>query len=114
MPIPRSALSGILLLGLVAGCAPAGPTPTSAPTATTLPATTATAPAAAKPTAATSAPKPTQAPATSPVAAANPFAGVRGIVDPANRGWPRTVDTGSGSVVIGQQPQRVHTTSVGL
>src|SRR5690606_30593994 len=35
-------------------------------------------------------------------------------VDPTNRGWPREVEGMNGVVTIEAQPQRIHTTSVGL
>ena len=46
-------------------------------------------------------------------AAPDPFAGVPGIVDPANRGWPREVEGLNGRVTISAKPQRIHTISLG-
>lgn len=54
-------------------------------------------------------PAPAQAPITTP----NPLAGVAGIVDPANRGWPRQVDVINGRVTITKKPLRIVTISLG-
>lgn len=43
----------------------------------------------------------------------NPFAGVPGIVEPANHGWPRVVEGLNGRVTIPAKPQRIITLSVG-
>lgn len=42
------------------------------------------------------------------------LATVPAIVDPANLGWPRTVEVANGRVTVRAQPERIHTTSVGL
>ena len=47
------------------------------------------------------------------VAPVNPLAGVKGIVDPDNHGWPRTVDALNGRVTIAAKPQRILTVSLG-
>lgn len=100
----RLALAGgvFLLAGALAACggddAPATPT-------------------AATPTAAATTATATQTEATTPdttPAAADPFEGVPGIVDASNHGWPRQVEGLNGIVTIEAQPQRIHTTSVGL
>ena len=44
---------------------------------------------------------------------AHPLAGVRGIVDPGNLAWPRTVEGKNGPMVIPAKPQRIVTLSVG-
>jgi len=38
---------------------------------------------------------------------------VEGIVDPANHGWPRTVELASGTLVIEEPPQRILSLSLG-
>jgi iron complex transport system substrate-binding protein len=53
------------------------------------------------------------APAQAPIATPNPLAGVAGIVDPANRGWPRQVDVLNGRVTITKKPLRIVTVSLG-
>ena len=55
------------------------------------------------------------APAVQPPAtvAPNALAGVEGVVDPTNRGWPREVEVLNGRVTIQAKPQRVHTVSLG-
>ncbi|MSQ31889.1 MAG: ABC transporter substrate-binding protein [Dehalococcoidia bacterium] len=47
------------------------------------------------------------------VASSNPFAAVKGIVDPDNHGWPRTVEVLNGKVTIPSKPQRILTVSLG-
>ena len=67
----------------------------------------------------TAAPTPTVAPTTTPVPTATPepatksFEGVRGIVDPANFGWPREVEGLNGLVSIPSKPERIVTASIG-
>lgn len=75
-------------------------TPTQAPTATPLP---------------TSTPEPTATamPTETPVPEVQPFDGVSGIVDPANRSWPRQVEGLNGIVTIPSKPLRIITASVG-
>ena len=117
------ALSLVVLFGLAfAACSsdpetPAAP-PTVAPTAA--PETTAaptvaptTAPAAAPTAAPTVAPAPTAVPTATPEPLATAFEGVRGIVDPANFGWPRQVEGLNGVVSIPSKPQRIVTASIG-
>ena len=66
--------------------------------------------ATALPTAApTEIPEPT--PTEEPVP--NPLAGVRGVVDPTNTGWPREVEGLNGIVSLPAKPQRIITASVG-
>lgn len=59
---------------------------------------------------------PNSTPVASPTAAPaeNPFAGVPGIVDAENDGWPREVEGLNGRVSIVAKPERIHTMSVGL
>jgi iron complex transport system substrate-binding protein len=45
--------------------------------------------------------------------APNVLAGVEGVVDPENRGWPREVEVLNGRVTIQAKPRRVHTVSLG-
>ncbi len=71
-------------------------TPTVAPTVVPTPVPTAT-------------PDPT--PTSEP--AEKSFEGVRGIVDPANFGWPREVEGLNGLVTIPSKPQRIITASIG-
>ena len=52
-------------------------------------------------------PTPTEEPAP------NPLAGVRGVVDPTNTGWPREVEGLNGIVSLPAKPQRIITASVG-
>ena len=59
------------------------------------------------------APNATSAVPTGTSVASNPFAGVPGLVDPNNLGWPREVAGLNGRVVIASKPQRVITLSVG-
>ncbi len=47
------------------------------------------------------------------VVSINPFASVKGIVDPDNHGWPRTVDILNGRITIPSKPQRILTVSLG-
>ncbi|MEE9284368.1 MAG: ABC transporter substrate-binding protein [Dehalococcoidia bacterium] len=56
---------------------------------------------------------PTARPTALPTLVANPFAGVPGIVDPDNHGWPREVEGLNGRVTIVAKPQRIVTLSVG-
>ena len=58
---------------------------------------------------------PASAPTVVPAAttAANPWAGVEGIVDAANHGWPRQVTGLNGMVTIQQRPERILTVSLG-
>ncbi|MDP6822735.1 MAG: ABC transporter substrate-binding protein [Dehalococcoidia bacterium] len=44
---------------------------------------------------------------------ADALANVEGIVDPANRGWPRVIEALNGRVTIDEQPQRIVTISLG-
>ena len=44
----------------------------------------------------------------------NRFAGVPGIVDPSNLGWPREVEGLNGRVTIHTKPERIHTMSAGF
>ncbi len=81
--------------------------PTAAPT-----------PAPATPTATPSVtpePSPSPSPEPTPDATVAPrsLEGVRGIVDPANRGWPREVEGLNGVVSIPAKPLRIITASVG-
>ena len=43
----------------------------------------------------------------------NPLAGVAGIVDPTNHGWPRQVEVLNGLVTIPRKPERIVTVSLG-
>lgn len=69
-------------------------------------------------TATTSTPASTESPGATadaaPDALSDALAGVAGIVDSTNRGWPRAVEGTNGIVTIEAPPQHVHTTSVGL
>ena len=56
---------------------------------------------------------PTPAPPATPEPARKALAGVRGIVDPTNFGWPRDVEGLNGIVSIPSKPQRIVTASVG-
>lgn len=76
------------------------PTPAVAPEATIMPAPTAAPPVAA-----------TATPAPDPRLAA--LAGVQGIVDPTNLGWPREVEGLNGRISILARPERIITASVG-
>ena len=98
---PGLVFPAIILLALaLAACSSA--TPTQPPTPTEVP----TQPPTAEPTA-----------APDPALTAEPVAklleGVRGIVDPANLGWPRDVEGLNGIVTIPSKPLRIITASVG-
>ena len=56
---------------------------------------------------------PTPAPTPTPEAAGRSLAGVKGIVDPTNSGWPREVEGLNGIVSIAAKPLRIITASVG-
>ena len=58
-------------------------------------------------------PTPTPTATAPPAAKSNSLAGVAGIVDPNNLGWPREVEGINGRVVIPEKPQRIITVSVG-
>ena len=124
----RLLAAAALLLALApaaAACSGGEEAPEAAPTV----APAAAAPAAtpepqATPTAVpTSAPAPTREPAPAPTATGEPtpepapasrsLAGVRGIVDPSNRGWPREVEGLNGVVSIPRKPLRIITASIG-
>ena len=55
----------------------------------------------------------TPAPTPAPEAAGRSLAGVKGIVDPTNSGWPREVEGLNGIVSIPAKPLRIITASVG-
>ncbi|MFN3975183.1 MAG: ABC transporter substrate-binding protein [Dehalococcoidia bacterium] len=57
---------------------------------------------------------PTPTPTVVPTPTPNPWAQVRGIVDPANHGWPREVEALNGRVRILAKPQNIHPLSGGL
>ena len=62
------------------------------------------------------APMPTPAPPTPAPPTPTPapdLTGVRGIVDPANFGWPRQVEGLNGIVTVPAKPERIITASVG-
>jgi iron complex transport system substrate-binding protein len=100
--IARLALT--VALGAAIACQPA-----AAPTATSAaPQATATR-SAPTPTSGATPPPAVQTPAATP----NPFAGVRGIVDADNHGWPREVEGLNGRVTIPSKPARIITASVG-
>lgn len=56
---------------------------------------------------------PTSIPATATPNPSDALAGVSGIVDPTNLGWPRQVEGLNGRVSIPSQPQRIMTVSLG-
>ena len=58
-------------------------------------------------------PTATSAPTQTPAPTLNLFAGVAGIVDPGNHGWPRQVEALNGLVTIESKPLRIHTVSLG-
>ena len=58
-------------------------------------------------------PEPTPEPTPTPVPVSSFFVGVRGIVDPANLGWPREVEGLNGIVSIPSRPLRIITASIG-
>lgn len=96
-----------LLLIAVAACGSGEDGPTASPPASPARSATATETAGA----ATNTPSPATETA---VPGDDPFAGVPGIVDASNHGWPRQVEGMNGVVTIEAQPERIHTTSVGL
>ena len=82
------------------------PSPTAAPVVVAVP----TATSVPEPTA-TTVPEPTATAVPTPTAV--PYPTVAGIVDAANRGWPREIETPDGVVVIEEPPQRVLSYSLG-
>ena len=83
------------------------PTNTPEPTATPRPEPTEAPTAAPQPTSTpepTATPQPTEAPS---------YPAVPGIVDPANLGWPREVETSEGKITLEGPPQRILTYSLG-
>ncbi len=124
--IPLLVVPVIMLLALVmAACSSPTPTPvpptsepTAVPTETPVPPTAvpteAPSPTPVPPTPMpTAVPTATPFPTPSPEPTPNPFQGVRGIVDPANMGWPREVEGLNGIVSIPSKPLRIITASVG-
>ena len=106
MPVRKSSTMIVSLIVLLAfalmACSSDTPAPTAVPTVPPTPAST-----------------PTPEPTATPVPTATPepvmksFEGVRGIVDPANFGWPREVEGLNGLVSIPSKPQRIITASIG-
>ena len=91
----------------VAACTQPVPTPTATATPVS-PTPTATAtPVSPTPTTTPTPVRPT------PTPTPDPFAGVSGIIDPANHGWPREVEGLNGRVTIAAKPSRIHTVSLG-
>ena len=88
-------LTVLLALALMA-CSSDTPTPTAEPTVPP-----------------TAVPTPTVEPTATPEPAMKSFEGVRGIVDPANFGWPREVEGLNGLVSIPSKPERIVTASIG-
>ena len=78
------------------------PSPTNTPTATPVPPTPKPEP--------TLTPSPTATPTPQPNEA---FKAVKGIVNPDNFGWPRTVESSEGAVMLQAPPERVHFLSLG-
>ncbi|MBM3957365.1 MAG: ABC transporter substrate-binding protein, partial [Gemmatimonadetes bacterium] len=116
-------LSAVMATTLAAACAgAAGPASTAAPTpvltatlavtATPEPAPTPTVAPTPRPTA-TPAPAATPTPRPSSTPEPDPWASVPGIVDPANHGWPRTVEMANATLVIERPPQRILSLSLG-
>ena len=109
----------LALLGVaLAACSSNGDSPATprAPATAEAEAPTATASAAPtkEPTATpTAGSTPTPAPTPAPEAAERSLAGVKGIVDPTNSGWPREVEGLNGIVSIAAKPLRIITASVG-
>ena len=102
-----------LLALLLAACS------SEPPTLTTPLATSTQAPTAAPPPTPIPSPTATPEPTATPVSTPTPepvkrsFEDVRGIVDPANFGWPREVEGLNGVVTIPSKPRRIITASVG-
>ncbi len=86
----------VLLAFALMACSSDAPAPTVAPT---IPPTVV--------------PTPTVAPTATPEPAMKLFEAVRGIVDPANFGWPREVEGLNGLVSIPSKPRRIVTASIG-
>ena len=58
----------------------------------------------------------TAEPTATPVAVAfdeSRFAGIDGIVDPTNFGWPRSIETSEGVITLDAPPERIHALSLG-
>jgi iron complex transport system substrate-binding protein len=92
----------VLFAFALMACSSDTPTPTVAPTV----------PPTAVPTP-TIVPTATPEPSATPEPAMKLFEGVRGIVDPANFGWPREVEGLNGLVSIPSKPRRIVTASIG-
>ena len=93
--LARLHIALMLVAAALAACT-AAPTPTLVPTSTLAPTST-----------------PASRPTATPSPAAEALRGVRGIVDPANLGWPRQVEGLNGVVSIPAKPQRIITASIG-
>ncbi len=89
--------------------APQAP-PTSRPAAA--PAATAT-PSPAPAATSTAVPPPAASPTPTPNPVTQALKGMPGIVDPANLGWPREIETDQGRITLKSPPQRIHTVSLG-
>ncbi len=116
IPQIRVLIVPLALLALVlAACSSEPPTLTT-PVATSTQAPTAAPPPTPIPSP-TATPAPTVTPAPTPTSTPEPversFEGVRGVVDPANFGWPREVEGLNGVVTIPSKPRRIITASVG-
>ena len=108
IPQIRVLIVPLALLALVlAACS------SESPTLTTPLATSTQAPTAAPPPTPIPAPTATPVPTPTPEPVNRSFEGVRGIVDPANFGWPREVEGLNGVVTIPSKPRRIITASVG-
>ena len=104
--VPLVLLSALTML-VLAACSSDSPGPTAT---VTLPVQE----QASVPTVApTAVPTPTTIPTPTPVPVSESFKGVRGIVDPANIGWPREVEGLNGLVTIPAKPERIITASIG-
>lgn len=96
-------LVGVMVTLLMLACAEAVPTPTSPPRSPT------SSPTSVPPTPTATLAPPTETPQPTP----NAFAGVPGIVDASNMGWPRDVEGLNGRVTIPTKPERIIAPSLG-
>lgn len=71
-------------------------------------------PAAASPSAASTTVTGTTETAPSSTPEVDRFAGVPGVVDSTNHGWPREVEGLNGTITIEKKPERIHTMSAGF
>ena len=101
-------LATLFALALVAGCSSAEPASQAAATSTPVDLVAATATSQPKATATID---PTSTTEVDPRTAI--FSTVPGIIDPNNFGWPRSIETSTGTIEIASRPERIYSLSLG-